>query len=232
MVSCATLSPPTKLEIEPQADAVLKAMSNKLATAERFSFKAVRTIDPDLVDGSKVKQRARVAVDVARPNKFRGQTHDSESTRVMIYDGSELLVWDKSADVYASVAAPPTIDKAIDQIDEMWGVHPPLADLLVADPYHSLTGGEGTAKLVGTNRVNGVACDHVSATQAGIDWDIWIAKSDSLPRKFVITLTDRPGNPQVVGELSDWNLAPQFPAGHFEPRAGKNSTKIEMIPMN
>ncbi|MFT5042273.1 MAG: hypothetical protein ACI8XO_001703 [Verrucomicrobiales bacterium] len=232
MVSCATLAPPSKLEIEPQADSLLKAMSDKLAAAQQFSVKAVRTLDPQLVEGTNAKLRANIEFDVARPNRFQGSTRDSESTRQLFYDGKQMVIWDKTADVYATVPAPNSIDKTIDQLEEKWGVQPPLADLLVSDPYSSLTGGEGSAKLAGTERINGVACDHVSVTQQNIDWDIWIAQSDSLPRKFVITMKDRPGKPQLSGVFSEWNLNAMFPPSHFEPRVGKNSTKIEMIPMN
>ncbi|MFT5041987.1 MAG: hypothetical protein ACI8TX_002967 [Hyphomicrobiaceae bacterium] len=231
MVGCATLAPPSKLEIEPQADALLRAMSDKLAAADRFSFKGIRIIDPELVEESNAKQRARVEVDVDRPSSFRGSTSDSASTRQMFYDGTQFVIWDRSADTYATVPAPKTIDKVIDQMDEKWGVHPPLADLLVSDPYRSLTGGDGSAKLAGTERVGGVSCHHVSVVQPILDWDIWIGECDSLPRKFVITLKDRPGSPQIAGTFSDWKLDAMFPPGHFEPRVGKNSTKIEMIPM-
>ena len=169
-------------------------------------------------------------VSVARPNKVRAETHSDDGTeRLLNYDGSQVMIWDKSAKVYTTVPLTGTLDEMIDQLEDDWDVSPPLADLLVANPYDSLTQAGGTGRLVGTSTIQNTDCHHLAFSQPGVDWAVWIGIEDQLPRKFNITFTSLPGQPGVAAEMSDWNLAATHPEKTFAPDVG-DTRKIEMIP--
>ena len=107
-----------------------------------------------------------------------------------------------------------------------------MADLLVADPYESLTLGADTGRNLGTAKVGSLTCDHLRFVQVGVDWEIWIAKKDSLPRRFEITFKDIEGNPKIRSEIHSWDLATTNDSDTFVARAPKEYQKIEMIPLD
>lgn len=227
---CATVPKPTA--VDGEAEAVLRAMSTKLASAETLSFRARRTIDAQLVPGAEVKRDADVRVTVARPNRVAASATDSEGTRRFWFDGTTVTLYDGAAGTWASAAMPGTIDAMIDGLQEKFETHPPLADLLVADPYANLTRGGGSATLAGTEAVGGVACRRVSAVQATVDWDLWVAESDDLPRRIVIRFKGVEGSPELRADFSNWNLGVRVSGDDFKPSIPKSAQNIQMVPTN
>ena len=55
---------------DPTADQLLRQMSAKLAAARSFSFDATREMDPNLIEGLTVPEKANISVSVQRPNKL------------------------------------------------------------------------------------------------------------------------------------------------------------------
>ena len=217
-------------KIDADATAILKAMSAKLSAAKQFTLKGTRTIDTALTEGSEVKLTAKLESSVARPNKIVASASDSLSTRHFYYDGKNVTLHDSKANHYATVQGADNIDKTIDMIVKDWDFHPPLADLLVSDPYTSLSKNATGGKLVGTEEVSGVKCHHLVVTQEAIDWEVWISAEDSLPRRFVITFNGIEGKPKLSAEITNWDLDPKLPASKFTFTAPKDAQKIEMVP--
>ena len=218
--------------IEPRADEVLRAMSQRLAGLERFAFEAEETFD-DIPDGEPRMELTNVRrAAVQRPNRFAADADGDTLNRAAWYDGKSITVLDKAHNTYGQVEVPPTIDEALDAVAERYGIEPPLEDFLFSDPYAVLTEAVRHGRYLGLHHAGGVLCHHLVFVQDTIEWQIWIdAGSDPLPRKFVITYVRHPGEPQYSAVLRKWNLSPTFPEGlfTFEPPPGARRVEFSRI---
>jgi hypothetical protein len=107
----------------------------------------------------------------------------------------------------------------------------PVADLLFSNPHESLSGRAQAGVFVGEHSVNGVACDHLAFRGEAVDWQIWIDKGTSLPRKVVISYKLMPGEPQYIAMLDKWNLSPTFAADLFKFTAPAGANTVELKPL-
>ena len=214
--------------VEPRADQVLKAMGERLAGLERFAFEAEETFD-EIPDGEPRMQLTNVRrVAVERPNRLAADADGDTLNRAAWYDGKTATLLDKAHNTYGQVEVPPTIDAALDQMAERYGIVAPLADLLYSDPYAVLTEGVLYGRYLGLHRAAGVLCHHLAFVQDTIEWQIWIdAGDDPLPRKFVITYVREPGEPQYSAILHKWHLDPAFPQGLFAFQAPPGAERVD-----
>ncbi|WP_051470189.1 DUF2092 domain-containing protein [Fischerella sp. PCC 9605] len=133
--------------------------------------------------------------------------------------------------MYATAAAPSTIDDALDYAMEKFGVSAPLADLVFSNPYAVMTENVKTGTYRGLNSVQGKSCHHLVFTQETIDWQIWIENNQqSLPCKLVINYNKQNATPQYTAILTNWNLKSNLSDRQFTFVAPTNSKKIEFLP--
>ncbi|MGI9240938.1 MAG: DUF2092 domain-containing protein, partial [Verrucomicrobiales bacterium] len=74
----------------------------------------------------------------------------------------------------------------------------------------------------------GVLCNHLNFIGYGVVWDLWISAEDHLPRRFDVTVTELDGLPRGSTKISEWNLAQDFPSGHFRATIPAGYTQREM----
>jgi hypothetical protein len=218
----------------PNADQLLRAMSAKLAAAKSFTFEATREIDPALLDGHDLPEKARVAVAVQRPNKLAAQATGKAGTRRFVADGRTLSLLDGKANHYATVPMRTTIDGLVDQLDQKYGFVPPLADFAVSNPYAELRRQAHTIAYLGRGKTSegflglgGVECHRIGLKGKVADAELWITVGDQLPRKLVATF-HRAGQPQLRIAFSQWNLAAAVSAADFTFTPPSGAQKIEM----
>ncbi len=214
--------------VERRADEVLKAMSERLAGLERFAFEAEETFDeiPDGEPRMQLSNLRRVALE--RPNRVVADAEGDTLTRAVWYDGKTATILDKAHNTYGQAEVPPTIDAALDDVAERYGIVPPLVDLLYSDPYAVLTEGVLYGRYLGLHHVASVLCHHLVFVQETGEWQIWIdAGEEPLPRTFVITYVREPGEPQYSAGLRKWNVAPIFPEGLFTFEAPPGAERAE-----
>jgi len=124
---------------------------------------------------------------------------------------------DRQQNVYSQVSMPNTIDGMLETLSMVYGIAPPLDDLLYSSPYDGLVGQVETGQYLGRHNVLEADCDHLAFMQASADWEIWIETgSQPLPRKLVIRYKTLPGVPTFTATVTSWNLAPAFTAGTFD----------------
>jgi len=217
--------------VDAAADRILRQMSDYLATAGEFSFRANVTYDEALASGEAIEYGGTADVSVRRPDRlhvaFRGDEHQNR----VFFDGRTLTLYDPDVNVYAVTEVPPEIDGAVDLVFEKYGFSVPIADLVYSDPYSALTGGVETGFVAGLHPVNGVPCHHLAFTQEAIDWQIWIEDGPRpVPRKLVIILKDEPGSPRYSATLSDWDFQPRLSDHYFEFHPPDGADEIEFLP--
>jgi hypothetical protein len=217
----ATPAPPPPLE--PAALDRLKAMSDLLKAAPSFTFIARSDRQQPAVDGQMLDFFAVSHVAVSRPDKIHLDTKGDLHAASLWYDGKTVSIYSEKSMFYGQAAAPATIDETVLMLMDRFQMPFPAAGFLLKDPYAKLMEGVKTAFDAGESRVDGVACRHLAFTEEDADWQVWIENgAKPLPRRIAVTYKKVPGAPRVVTVLSDWNLTPTIPVGHFvfKPPAG------------
>ena len=222
------LAPGSRL-VEPRADALVRAMSDRLARADAFAFEAEEVYDEVPEQSPRQQFTSRRAVVLRRPNRLAGDATGDAIHRSFYYDGRTFSAIDKEQNVWASGTVPPTIDEALDWVFDQTGTVLPLADFLYADVYSRLMDSVQRGVYLGIHDVGGVPCHHLSFEQATIDWQLWIdAGREPLPRKLVITYKTEDEVPQYSVTIRKWNVKADLPEAlfRFVPPAGAKRIEI------
>lgn len=213
--------------VAASADETLKAMSAKLASAKQFSFHVDREIDPALLEGRKVPEKAKIDIRVSRPSSIAAHSVSGDGARRISGDGRMLTVFDEKKNYYAQVPMHGTIDGLVDQLEEKYGFVPPVADFVISDPYARIRQQASAITSLGREKISGVECDRFLLKGKEADAELWIAVTDQLPRKLVATFR-RAGKPQLRMAFSNWNLAASIAASDFSFSPPAGAQKIEM----
>jgi hypothetical protein len=215
--------------IDPQATALLKRSTDYLSGLKAFSVDTTSTIEMVLTSGQKIQFDNAAVASVQRPDKLVARRKGDLVNQVFYYDGKRLSLYNPDQKVYASVAAPNTLEGMLDFARESLDIIVPAGDLLYRNAYDLLTADVKSGFVVGKSVVGGVRCDHLAFRNADVDWQIWIEEgAKPLPRKYVITSTQVSGAPQFA-VLVSWNTAPKFPDGTFVFAPAKDAKQIDFL---
>lgn len=227
LTAAAAPASPANAAIDPGADAMLQRMSEALGRTKFFSVNAEIWQDLDLPSGQRVQAGRTVELQVRRPNRFRAEVRSPRRNRGLYYDGNTFSLIDRARNYYGSMAAPATLDEALDVATERFGIAFPLEDLIVSDPYHSALRKVVSGADLGPVTVLGVPCEHLAFSQDTIDWQIWIELGTvPVPRKLVITYKDEAGSPQYTAILSHWDFKTALPDSVFQFHPPMTAVKI------
>lgn len=225
------IAPASAGGVEPEAQRILKTMTGYVSGLK--SFTAEFDVEDEIIDvaGQKLQYSAAGKIALERPGKLRLTRKGSFGDVDLTFDGTNVSVLGKNANVFAQLASPgPSIDDAVDELRAVTGIDVSGADLLAADPYPLLTDEVTDGVVVGTAVVNGVECDHLAFRNPRVDWQIWVQKGDKpLPLKYIVTTKWVTGAPQHVLRLRNWDTAPKLDAKLFEFKAPAGATRIEAI---
>lgn len=213
-------------EREAEALAALERMGATLSALQAFSLRAETTGEEVLTTGQKLQFGETVEITARRPNGLRIDLSSDRRVRSLYYDGRTIAVVAPRLGYYATVPAAPTIREMLDGASERFGLEFPLADLFTwgVDP-EALTR-ITSAFLVGTETIGGHVCEHYALRQEGVDWQLWIRRSDqALPCKTVITTTDDPSMPQYSA-LFTWKVGGAIDAGVFTYAPPEDAVRI------
>jgi hypothetical protein len=235
--SCATryATLPADSGPTPDPDALLKAMSTRLASAKHYRFTASNTISKEVAEAQHQQPKNEVEVVVSRPAKFAAKISQKGTVaREMIYDGSTFTVVDGTNNFYSKAAHRGSLDSAVAEVTKVYGFQPPLAEFILSDPYrdlkHRVTGvtylGKGTVR--GTGGV--VQCHRIGMHGALADAELWLGVTDSLPRRLKATKTGSAGADLLVDvDFLTWELNSQVSDSAFRHQPASGATEIPMI---
>jgi hypothetical protein len=214
---------------ETEAKALLKAMSDYMASQKSVAITYDNTFEVVTADKQKIAVAASGDVHLMRPDKLRATRHGGFANVEMIIDGKTFTVFGKDANVYMQAPMSGTIDEDINTIREKMHRSLPGADLLSSDIYATLMDGVTDLKDLGSGVIGGKECDHIAARAADIDWQIWIAQgAEPHPFRYVITTREIEGQPQYTLTVTGFKAGDGAVAADsfaFTPPAG--ATKLE-----
>ena len=211
-------------ELEEQAMAVVKRMTEFVTQAQRFSVTVDSGFDVVQDSGQKIEFGETRQIVLRRPDRVRiDATKRNGSKSGMFFDGKDIAVFNTKENVYATVTRPGTVDEAIAYFLNDLDMRMPLAELLSSQLAKMLPEQVRAAAYVEPSQIAGVPCDHLALRGDQADLQLWVAQgAQPLPRRLVITYTREDGRPQFWAQFSEWNLAPEVPDALFvfTPPAG------------
>jgi hypothetical protein len=221
---------PRERNVAADADAPLRAMSDYLAGLEHFAVHTEGSIEMVLADGQKVAFPFESNVWVRRPSSLRSDRITEHDPVQFFYDGKTFTLYGKRTGFYAQLAAPDTIDRAIDEMNRQLDLEAPGADLLHKDSYAVLLEDVVSGFNLGSEVIDGAECHHLAFRGNEVDWQIWIEQgARPVPRRYIITSKKVQGSPQFSVDFSEWNTKTKLSdkVFVFEPPAG--AQKIEFL---
>lgn len=214
--------------IEPEADAILKQMSDYLAGIQKFEMTGHSSIESVLDSGQKIMLDFSNKLAVRRPNKFFSSRIGEDVDQRFAYDGKSFTLNNDQDKVYASIAAPDTISKALDFTLAQYNITAPGIDLLHKNSYERLSNALLSGFYVGKSVIDGIECHHLAFRNTEVDWQIWIQTGNKpLPKKYLITSRWITGSPQYTTTM-DWNLAPDFSDNLFNFVVPKEAKRVDI----
>lgn len=216
--------------VKPQPTDVLKQMARYLRSLDRFTVRVERTTELILPTDQRLHVDQTLEVALQKPNRLRVNYQNLSGGRQLFYDGQTFALYTPEANVYASAAAAPTIDETLDLLATQYRISLPVADLLVANPDSRLAQNLTSETYVGRILVGGVPCHHLAFQTPEVDWEIWIEDGPQpLPRRLLLTDKSVEGSPQMMANLTRWDLAPTFPTDFFTFKPPQNAQKIAFL---
>jgi len=219
--------------IDPEAAEILKRMTEFVGSQDRCSLETVNMVEVVLESGQKIQFTGSARTIVQRPNKLHSERIGDVMKQSYYYDGQSVTLVNPDDGLYATVAAPPTIDGMLDFAREKLDVVAPAGDLITTDAYRRLMSDSRSGFVVGKSYVGGVRCDHLAFRGYGVDWQIWIEDGERpVPRKYVITTVDTAQAPQAEILVTRWNLSPEIGARQFEFSPPAGARQIEFVTLD
>lgn len=219
--------------VEPEADQLLRKMSDYLSSLVQFTFQGAVTIDAVLFSGQKIQNNGVIDASIKRPDRFYIERKGDVIDQAFYYDGKELTLFGKNINFYASIGALPTIEETLSMAIEEVDLIAPAADIIYQNSYEILMEDVVSGFYAGLSTIQGVECHHLAFRNSEVDWQIWIENDDTpLPCKYLITNKWTHGEPQFSITFSNWNSTVKLNNELFVFKPPEDAEKIEFIPVD
>jgi hypothetical protein len=221
LLACASFAQPAPAPAaasarDPGAMAVVDRMARTIAGAQALRMDGEIAWDVVQADGQTLEFGATRELVMKRPDRLRASIALREGgERRLYYDGKQVVLHDPAHGVYASVARSGPVTEVAEFVGGRLGVPVALAELLDPDLATTLPAKIDFARLVGTETVDGVECDHVTVRNETAGMQLWVGKADSLPRRITITYEQQEGRPQFRARFANWDLSPRVSDSTF-----------------
>ena len=228
----AAPAPPAAKQPAPDPQELIRQGCDFLKNQAQFSFKAEVLNDRVYQGGKKLQFAQEVTASFRRPDKLRLEGEGDQDSKLLIFDGKTLTLYDKNKNFYADLGINGDIDAALDKAYKEYGLRVGLADLGSAKLCDHVGQGLTHALYVGLHRVRGVPCHHLAFDRKDIQYQVWIEAGDKpVLRKILVTQKQLPASPQWTAYLSDWNFSPALADNLFAFTPPAGAQKIKFMPV-
>jgi hypothetical protein len=227
----APAPPQEEKGIRPDADGMLRRMTDYLASLQSFTVQSASVDEVVLKTGQKIQFANDSLVSVKRPNRLRSEQVGSVNGMAFWYDGKTMSLYCRATDTYGTAPAPPTLDATIDAARKQFQIEAPGADLLFSRPYEILTEQVTGGRIIGREAIDGVAVNHLAFVGQDVDWQVWIEDGPRpLPLRFVITTKTMKEQPEFAVQLSHWEPQATLADGSFVFQPPPGSKRVDSLP--
>jgi hypothetical protein len=195
-----------KMVLEPRALDLLKAMSEKLASAKTIAFTATASFEFPSKLGPPIVYTTRYDVALQRPDRFRVLMPGDGPASEFYYDGKSMIAYAPAENLAAIAEAPPTIDAMLKRAYDSASIYFPFTDVVISDPFAALAGGKLAFYIGPSGVVGGVKTEMVAWANDDVFLQIWIGADDKLPRRVRAMFSGDPLRLRHDLELANWQL--------------------------
>jgi hypothetical protein len=214
--ACGSREPKTDAERLARGREIVERMSATLAAAKAFRVTTVETRQEATRTGIRKVTLTR-ETSVRRPDRLYSRVTGDRHNETW-YDGVGITLVLHEAKVFGQGRAPETLDKALDAIDERYGISAPFADYAYSSPAKALLTSTTTGGWVGREEDGGVEADHLAFKDTGVQFELWIpTRGEPLPRRMSTTLDSDKRLKHVDTTFRGWDLAPTLADEQFKP---------------
>jgi hypothetical protein len=206
VVACGS-TPTRAAEIDPDADRILRQMSDHLTGVQAISFATEVSTDIILQNGQMVQFVAAGSGVFNRERGFHFRRQGTDAEMELTFDGKNLTLFSGALNGYHSIQIEGGNDAALDEVRSAFGIEAVGgADLLYANPYEGLLYEVESGDYLGETWVGDVRAHHLAYRAKEIDWQLWVrAEGDPIPLRYVITSKWITGAPQFTMQVREWN---------------------------
>jgi hypothetical protein len=224
----ATPPPPAHPALEPIALEILKAGSDRLASAGAMSFTAVATFQHPARTGQPLYYTDQYDVVMRRPDKLRVIMPGDGPASEFYYDGKVMAAYAPAFDLIAFADAPPTVDETLKAAEQKAAIFFPFEDLLVSDPYAALSAGLKSAFVIGQSKyVGGTVTDMIAVASDTVQAQLWFGIDDGLLRMVRVAFPKDPLRASYDVVFSNWKLDGLVDPAEFSTPHTATSPRME-----
>jgi hypothetical protein len=231
LAACSSRDPGTPAEKAARGDELLRKMSDTLKAAPAFSFTVSESHERVRRNGQKQPYTLTREVVVRRPDRLWSHTTGSDDRNIKVtYDGAMVTIVGDRQKVFATIKAPPTLDKMLDLVSDRYDLRVAVSDFLYSSPYDSFADREATGGWVRRTTVDGRSCEEVAYSLKAVDFTLSMTTAEpTLPCQVEITYKAEPGRPVSRLVFSKWNLQPQAPDTLFVAHVPQGYERIPIV---
>jgi hypothetical protein len=230
--ACSTDGRAQTPAVDPAATQILKRMTDYVGSLKQFSVNTQGTLEDTNSSGHRVDFDVSAHAIISRPNKVFAERRGDLIDQNFYYDGKTLTLCNPADKVYATVAAPATIEETLHFVRDSLDLFIPISDLVYSNSFSLLMQDVTSAAVLRKAVINGVKCDHLLFSRPGVDFQVWVADSGHpLPYKYVVTDTGARELLSISTVLSDWNVAPGVPDSRFTFVPPRGAKPITFMPL-
>jgi hypothetical protein len=224
MAGACAREPATPADTRAHGQALVRAMSDRLAKATAFT---VKTRDTRTRSGQSQPVRTERTFSVRRPDRVAFTALGEQSDLKGWYRDGKVTLVSPGARVWARVRGDATIDDTLDRLAERFEMQMPMADFFYSAPYDALIADGMKGGYVGRETIDQVACAHITFADDLVEWRLWLPESgEPLPKKYRVTAKRLRGQPTSEVLFLDWNLTTPAPDSAFEPQVPDGFERI------
>jgi hypothetical protein len=227
-------SPEVKKDIDPLAMKVLKAVTDPIRNAKKYSFHTTTSREKLGTNGQIITTFSATEIVVERPDKLHANVSGAHHNVQLLVNAGKSVLFSPEADVYTSFQAPNTIDAMLADLEKR-DIFLPAANFLASDPYQSLAADLHEAYVIGRVKLGGETVHQLAFTEPHAEWQLWVvAGNPPTIRRLQVINKQLPEHPRITVDFSDWNFNPdtnpalftfQKPAGAVEIGTLKTGVK-------
>ncbi len=234
-------SQPTEPKIDPEAARILRQVSDTLVKSRSFRVQLHSTLRIR-AEGMNTDLETLQDLAVQRPNKCAYITQKGHMGITIVCDGKNVYQYMPMLNKYTIADSPEELDGLPGGFSRLgiMGADMMIGSLLKRDPYEDITEGVHTVTLEGKQEVDKVLCHHIKATQADIDWEMWVDQDKSLIRKIVPDMSKtfskmseessafmKDMRMEITLSLKDWEINPPLPDDIFTFQPPEGAEKVD-----
>lgn len=215
--------------VDAEAVAALERMGAALRALKQFTLASEASTEVVLDNGQKIELDSQLKYQVQPPRHLFVDIESARAHRQLYYDGNTMTLYSPRLKYYASVdGVNATLGELAGKLWNNYGIDLPLADLF---QWGSATAPRPTlisANHIGAGSVDGTPVEQYAFQQTDVDWQLWIGKSDNLPRKIVIISQDDPAQPAYTARLK-WDVRAPIASTAYTFTPPKDAARIGIL---